>query len=66
MWFTADDIVLEKQNFCPEVKLHLMINITDPGPSLAYLLTLYIILTPPEAPLILEAFFPSEADSQYE
>lgn len=33
MWFTVDDIVLEKQNFCPEAKLHLMINISAPGPS---------------------------------
>lgn len=33
MWFTVDYIVLEKQNFCPDAKLHLMIYITSPGPS---------------------------------
>lgn len=33
IWFTVDDIVLEKQNLCPGAKLHLMIDITSPGPG---------------------------------
>lgn len=33
IWFTVDDIVLEKQNLCPEAKLLLMIDITSPGPG---------------------------------
>lgn len=33
IWFTVDDIVLEKQNFCPEAKLHLMIYMTSHGPG---------------------------------
>lgn len=70
IWFTVDDIVLEKQNFVLKQRCIKRFTLFLPGQVPVYLLTLYTILIPP--PLLLEALFPffsffkSEVESQYE
>lgn len=57
IWFTVDDIVLEKQNFCPEARLHQMIYSTSPGSASGVFTNTVHYFNSSRSPIAFEALF---------